>query len=48
MNTDVLLPSGHPEKQKEADEKHKALATKSGSMNDFATLLAVFQLCKSR
>ncbi|XP_040028405.1 putative ATP-dependent RNA helicase DHX40 [Gasterosteus aculeatus] len=43
----IFIRPGHPEKQKEADEKHKALATKSGSMNDFATLLAVFQLCKS-
>ncbi|KAM8903732.1 putative ATP-dependent RNA helicase DHX40 isoform 2-T3 [Spinachia spinachia] len=43
----IFIRPGHPEKQKEADEKHRALAAKSGSMNDFATLLAVFQLCKS-
>ncbi|KAL6116415.1 dhx40 [Pungitius sinensis] len=43
----IFIRPGHPEKQKEADEKHRALATRSGSMNDFATLLAVFQLCKS-
>lgn len=46
--TDPFLPAGNPEKQKEADEKHRVLATKSGSMNDFATLLSVFQSCKSR
>lgn len=46
--TDSFLPAGNPEKQKEADKKHRALATKSGSMNDFATLLSVFQSCKSR
>ncbi|XP_037326303.2 probable ATP-dependent RNA helicase DHX40 [Pungitius pungitius] len=43
----IFIRPGHPEKQKEADEKHRALAARSGSMNDFATLLAVFQLCKS-
>lgn len=45
---DLLFPSGHPDKQKEADKKHRALAAKTGSMNDFATLLNVFQSCKSR
>ncbi|XP_028275051.1 probable ATP-dependent RNA helicase DHX40 [Parambassis ranga] len=43
----IFIRPGHPEKQKEADKKHKALAAKTGSMNDFATLLSVFQLCKS-
>lgn len=46
--TDVLLPVGNPGKQKEADQNHRALAANSGSKNDFATLLSVFQLCKSR
>lgn len=46
--TDIMLPAGHPERQKEADKKHRALADRSGSMNDFATLLKVFQSCKSR
>lgn len=44
----AFLPAGNPEKQKEADKKHRALARKSGSTNDFATLLSVFQSCKSR
>uniref|UniRef100_A0A8C9Y364 RNA helicase n=1 Tax=Sander lucioperca TaxID=283035 RepID=A0A8C9Y364_SANLU len=43
----IFIRPGHPEKQKEADKKHRALAAKSGSMNDFATLLSVFQSCKS-
>ncbi|XP_075956023.1 putative ATP-dependent RNA helicase DHX40 [Anarhichas minor] len=43
----IFIRPGHPEKQKEADKQHRALAAKSGSMNDFATLLCVFQLCKS-
>ncbi|KAM9853617.1 putative ATP-dependent RNA helicase DHX40 [Aulostomus maculatus] len=43
----IFIRPGHPEKQREADEKHRALAAKSGSLNDFATLLSVFQLCKS-
>lgn len=45
---DLLLLSGHPDKQKEADKKHRALAAKTSNMNDFATLLSVFQSCKSR
>ncbi|KAM3615418.1 uncharacterized protein V6R79_002054 [Siganus canaliculatus] len=43
----IFIRPGKPEKQKEADEKHRALASKSGGMNDFATLLSVFQSCKS-
>ncbi|XP_010755444.2 probable ATP-dependent RNA helicase DHX40 [Larimichthys crocea] len=43
----IFIRPGHPEKQKEADKKHRALAAKSGGTNDFATLLSVFQLCKS-
>uniref|UniRef100_A0A8D2ZGU6 RNA helicase n=1 Tax=Scophthalmus maximus TaxID=52904 RepID=A0A8D2ZGU6_SCOMX len=42
----IFIRPGHPEKQKEADKKHRALASKSGSVNDFATLLSVFQSCK--
>lgn len=43
----IFIRPGHPDKQKEADKKHRALAAKTGSMNDFATLLNVFQSCKS-
>nr|XP_043887751.1 probable ATP-dependent RNA helicase DHX40 [Solea senegalensis] len=43
----IFIRPGHPEKQKEADEKHRGLATISGSTNDFATLLSIFQSCKS-
>ncbi|XP_030601112.1 probable ATP-dependent RNA helicase DHX40 isoform X2 [Archocentrus centrarchus] len=43
----IFIRPGHPDKQKEADKKHRALAAKTGSMNDFATLLSVFQSCKS-
>lgn len=43
----IFIRPGHPEKQKEADQKHRELASRSGGMNDFATLLSVFQLCKS-
>lgn len=43
----IFIRPGHPEKQKDADKKHRALAAKSGGMNDFATLLSVFQSCKS-
>ncbi|XP_029027999.1 probable ATP-dependent RNA helicase DHX40 [Betta splendens] len=43
----IFIRPGHPEKQKEADKKHRALAAKCGGTNDFATLLTVFQACKS-
>lgn len=43
----IFIRPGHPEKQKEAIQKHKALASKGGGMNDFATLLTIFQLGKS-
>uniref|UniRef100_A0A3B3BJ91 RNA helicase n=1 Tax=Oryzias melastigma TaxID=30732 RepID=A0A3B3BJ91_ORYME len=43
----IFIRPGQPEKQKEADQKHKALVAKTGSMNDFALLLTVFQSCKS-
>ncbi|KAG8002175.1 putative ATP-dependent RNA helicase DHX40 [Nibea albiflora] len=43
----IFIRPGHPEKQKEADKKHRALAAKCGGTNDFATLLSVFQSCKS-
>ncbi|XP_068440889.1 probable ATP-dependent RNA helicase DHX40 isoform X2 [Clinocottus analis] len=43
----IFIRPGHPEKQKEAGDIHRALAAKTGSMNDFATLLSVFQSCKS-
>ncbi|XP_060901835.1 probable ATP-dependent RNA helicase DHX40 [Labrus mixtus] len=43
----IFIRPGHPDKQKEADKKHRALASRTGSMNDFATLLSVFHACKS-
>ncbi|XP_072248973.1 probable ATP-dependent RNA helicase DHX40 [Leuresthes tenuis] len=42
----IFIRPGQPETQKEASKKHKALAAKTGGMNDFATLLNVFQSCK--
>ncbi|XP_037533688.1 probable ATP-dependent RNA helicase DHX40 [Nematolebias whitei] len=43
----IFIRPGQPDKQKEAEKKHRTLAAKTGGMNDFATLLSVFQLCKS-
>uniref|UniRef100_A0A1A8MXX5 RNA helicase n=3 Tax=Nothobranchius pienaari TaxID=704102 RepID=A0A1A8MXX5_9TELE len=43
----IFIRPGDPDNQKEADKKHRALAAKTGGMNDFATLLSVFQSCKS-
>ncbi|XP_057695988.1 probable ATP-dependent RNA helicase DHX40 [Corythoichthys intestinalis] len=43
----IFIRPGHPEKMKEADQSHQALAESSGGMNDFSTLLNVFQRCKS-
>lgn len=43
----IFIRPGHPEKQKEADQRHRALASRSGGKNDFVTLLSIFQLCQS-
>ncbi|XP_014915682.1 probable ATP-dependent RNA helicase DHX40 isoform X1 [Poecilia latipinna] len=43
----IFIRPGQPDKQKEAAKKHRELAAKTGSMNDFATLLSVFNSCKS-
>uniref|UniRef100_A0A8C5BU70 RNA helicase n=1 Tax=Gadus morhua TaxID=8049 RepID=A0A8C5BU70_GADMO len=43
----IFIRPGHPEKQKEADKKQRNMAAQSGGMNDFATLLSVFQWCKA-
>ncbi|KAM9811375.1 putative ATP-dependent RNA helicase DHX40 isoform 1-T1 [Syngnathus typhle] len=43
----IFIRPGHPEKQKEADKCHRELAASSGGVNDFGTLLSVFQQCKS-
>ncbi|XP_077397848.1 putative ATP-dependent RNA helicase DHX40 [Festucalex cinctus] len=43
----IFIRPGHPDNQKEADQCHRALAANSGSINDFGTLLSVFQQCKS-
>lgn len=43
----IFIRPGHPEKQKEADQKHRQLAANSGSSNDFTMLLSVFERCKS-
>ncbi|XP_077579197.1 putative ATP-dependent RNA helicase DHX40 isoform X1 [Stigmatopora nigra] len=42
----IFIRPGHPEKMKMADQSHRALAESSGGMNDFSTLLNVFQQCK--
>ncbi|KAK2111320.1 hypothetical protein P7K49_011066 [Saguinus oedipus] len=36
-----------PEYQKEAEQRHRELATKAGGFNDFATLAVIFEQCKS-
>ena len=45
---DIALSAGHPEKQKEADKKHRQLGVQAGSCNDFTMLLSVFEKCKAR
>lgn len=44
----IALSAGHPEKQKEADKKHRQLGVQAGSCNDFTMLLSVFEKCKAR
>ncbi|KAM4797253.1 putative ATP-dependent RNA helicase DHX40 [Rhinophrynus dorsalis] len=43
----VFIQSGEPQKQKEAEPRHTDLIQLAGGCNDFATLLYVFEQCKS-
>ncbi|XP_038615520.1 probable ATP-dependent RNA helicase DHX40 isoform X2 [Tachyglossus aculeatus] len=43
----VFIRPGDAQKQKEADLKHQELSSDAGGWNDFATLLIVFEQCKS-
>ncbi|XP_053310618.1 probable ATP-dependent RNA helicase DHX40 [Spea bombifrons] len=43
----VFIQSGAPQKQKEVEERHEELSEISGGGNDFATLLYIFEQCKS-
>ncbi|XP_043910464.1 probable ATP-dependent RNA helicase DHX40 isoform X2 [Protopterus annectens] len=43
----IFIRPGRPEKQKDAEVKHHELAFQAGGSNDFATLLHIFERCKS-
>ncbi|XP_029628975.1 probable ATP-dependent RNA helicase DHX40 [Salmo trutta] len=43
----IVIRPGHPEKQKEADQKHRQLGVQTGSCNHFTMLLSVFEKCKA-
>lgn len=43
----IFIRPGHPETQKEAEQKHRQIASEAGSCNDFAMLLNVFEKCKA-
>ncbi|XP_041919727.1 probable ATP-dependent RNA helicase DHX40 isoform X3 [Alosa sapidissima] len=43
----VFIRPGQPETQKEADQKHRQIASEAGSFNDFVMLLNVFEKCKA-
>ncbi|XP_063300585.1 probable ATP-dependent RNA helicase DHX40 [Pelobates fuscus] len=43
----VFILSGVPKKQKEIEQQHEELSRMAGGGNDFATLLYVFEQCKS-
>ncbi|KAM8975237.1 putative ATP-dependent RNA helicase DHX40 isoform 2-T2 [Pelodytes ibericus] len=43
----VFIQSGVPQKQKEAEKQHEELSRVAGGANDFATLLHIFEQCKS-
>uniref|UniRef100_A0AAY4EAU0 RNA helicase n=1 Tax=Denticeps clupeoides TaxID=299321 RepID=A0AAY4EAU0_9TELE len=43
----VFIRPGHPEKQKEAETKHREIASDAGKNNDFTMMLSVFEKCKS-
>ncbi|MBN3308345.1 DHX40 helicase, partial [Amia calva] len=42
----VFIRPGQPEKQQEADVKHRELAAQAGGSNDFTVLLSVFRQCR--
>ncbi|XP_003227326.2 probable ATP-dependent RNA helicase DHX40 isoform X1 [Anolis carolinensis] len=43
----VFIRPGDPERQTEAELRHRELTSQVGGCNDFATLLNIFQQCKS-
>uniref|UniRef100_A0A8D0FF26 RNA helicase n=1 Tax=Strix occidentalis caurina TaxID=311401 RepID=A0A8D0FF26_STROC len=43
----VFIRPGDPQKQKEAELQHQELSSQVGGCNDFATLLNIFEQCKS-
>ncbi|XP_063002604.1 LOW QUALITY PROTEIN: probable ATP-dependent RNA helicase DHX40 [Elgaria multicarinata webbii] len=43
----VFIRPGDPERQKEAELQHREISSQVGGCNDFATLLNVFEQCKS-
>ncbi|KAL2095759.1 hypothetical protein ACEWY4_007907 [Coilia grayii] len=43
----IFIRPGQPETQKEAEQKHRQIASEAGSCNDFAMLLNVFEKCKA-
>ncbi|XP_042298682.1 probable ATP-dependent RNA helicase DHX40 isoform X1 [Sceloporus undulatus] len=43
----VFIRPGDPESQKEAEVRHRELMSQVGGCNDFATLLNIFEQCKS-
>ncbi|KAJ7308846.1 hypothetical protein JRQ81_008117 [Phrynocephalus forsythii] len=43
----VFIRPGDPERQKEAEQRHRELSLQVGGCNDFATLLNLFERCKS-
>ncbi|OXB79042.1 UNVERIFIED_CONTAM: hypothetical protein H355_005918 [Colinus virginianus] len=44
----VFIRPGDPQKQKEAELQHQELSSQVGGCNDFATLLNIFEQCKTR
>ncbi|KAI6074421.1 putative ATP-dependent RNA helicase DHX40 [Aix galericulata] len=43
----VFIRPGDPQKQKEAELQHQELSSQVGGCNDFATLLNIFEQCKT-
>ncbi|XP_068124870.1 probable ATP-dependent RNA helicase DHX40 isoform X2 [Hyperolius riggenbachi] len=43
----VFIQSGESQRQKELEQNHESLSSMAGGGNDFATLLYIFQQCKS-
>ncbi|KAL8199094.1 UNVERIFIED_CONTAM: putative ATP-dependent RNA helicase dhx40 [Gekko kuhli] len=47
MCAGLCVPSGDPQRREEAEHRHRELSLQAGGCDDFATLLHIFECCRS-